>query len=112
MIKKLIAGEKVGGVGSAVLKTAIIVLYYVIVGVLFLMTFLYTEANREQLRELFLCEQAMNQDCNVATQTTFNTLTVVAQVLHASIPVAVVLLFGFDLRTYRRKLSSKISSKH
>ncbi len=95
VIKKLMAGKKVRRVGKAVFKTAAIVLYYIIVGANFLITFIYFEATRDKLMELILCKSVGSQDCDVSTQTTSNVFKVVAPVLQALISV-VVLMFSFS----------------
>ena len=107
VIKKLLAGKKVGRFRKAVLKMAAIVLYYIVVGVLYLMTFIYIEENRERLRETFLCYTVGNQECG--DQTISNLLFVMAFAFHAFLPVVVV-LFSFHPKVCMKAM--KTSFKH
>ena len=114
VLKKLIARKKVGRVGKAEVKMAVIVLYYIIMGVLGLVTFTYyevkTKGNRESLAELFLCESTGNLDCNVDLQNIemFSVLAVAVVVMLASSPVIAV-IFSFDPKSCRRDKQSLTS---
>ncbi len=114
VLKKLVAGKKVGKVGKAEIKMAVIVLYYIVVGVLSLITFTYFEvkakANRESLFELFLCESMGNLDCDIDLESidTFDVLAVLVIVMVALFPVIAV-LFSFDPKTCRKTKGSLAS---
>ncbi len=118
VLKKLIAGKKVSKVGRAEVKMAVIVSYYIIVGVLCLYTFTYFEvkakANRDGLAELFLCESNGNSDCgdiDIDSVNILNVQAVAAIVMIAFFPV-VALLFSYDTKTYRKiRGSLKISRR-
>lgn len=102
VLKKLIAGMKVGFAGNAVAKTVLVVLYYVIVGVLNLMTFVYFDVNRENLTQDIICNTAGNQECDAIVDPAYNVLSVVGPVSQALIPVVVVILFSFNRRDCSR----------
>ena len=109
VLKKLIAGRKVGFAGNAVAKTAFIVLYYILVGVLNLITFIYFDFNRENLRDLIICNSAPgNQECNAIVETAFNVLIVIGPVSQAITPVVVVILFSFNRKDCSRRRKTSI----
>ena len=118
VIKKLTAKKKVGsGVGKAEIKMAVIVLYYIIVGLMSQITFTYFEvkakANRDSLQELFLCESLGNPECdiNLGNINALNILSIVTVILVNFLPV-VVLLFSFHPKARKgRKKSLLVSMK-
>ena len=89
-------------------KLSVIIFYYIIVGVMGLITITYLEVkakpNRESLVELFICESTGNKDCshlNLGNLDTLNALAVVVISMIAMLPVA-VLLFSCDRKCGRR----------
>ena len=117
MLKKLIAGKKVGKVGKAEVKMAVIVSYYIIVGVVSLYAFTFFEvkakANRESLAELLLCESVGNLDCgdiNLDSIDSLNVQAVAVIVMIAFFPV-VALLFSFDTKIVRKVRGSMTISR-
>ena len=119
VLKKLIAGRKVGRLGKAQVKMAVVVLYYTIVGSMSLISFTYFEvkskASRDSLESLFLCESTGDLDCtdiSLESITTLNALAVMVIVLVAFLPVVAV-VFSFDPKicTRRNRKSLRISGK-
>lgn len=66
VLKKLMARKTVPKVGKAQVKITFIIIYYVLVGVMGLVTFTYYRASstyRETIVEYILCEISGMQDC-------------------------------------------------
>ena len=84
-------------------KMLTVILYYIIVGVMGLITITYSEIkakpNRDHLVELFGCESTGSQDCsdvNLNTLDTLNELNVVVISMIAFLPIVAV-LFSFKI---------------
>ena len=111
MLKKLLDGKKVGNVGKAEVKMGMVVFYYVIVGVMSLVTFTYTEvkgkANRDTLAELILCEAIGNGNCdiNLARLDTLDVLAALSLNMVAILPIIVV-IFSIDTEAVKKKKKS------
>ena len=101
---------KVGSFGNAVIKTTVIVLYYIIVGVLNLLAFAYFEANQEVLTQLVICNSIGGQECDTSAQTTNQVLNVVGPVSHALIPAVVAILFGCNLNYCSKKKNKSFTN--
>ena len=111
MLKKLLAGKKVGNVGKAEVKMSIVVFYYVVVGAMSLVTFTYIEvigkANRDIFTELILCEAMGNGNCDV-NLTRLDALDVLAALsinMVAILPIIVV-IFSIDTEAVKQKKRS------
>lgn len=97
------------------IKMAIITLYYMIVGVLGLITITYLEVKehpaQETLKELFACESTGTRDCNYNYEKldildTLNELNVAVVSMIAFLPVVAVLFsLNFKKMCHRRTCS-------
>ena len=108
MLKKIVARKKVGKVGMAEIKIMLIIMYYIVVGVMGLISFTYHEvktiSNRERLEELILCESRGNKKCvvNLVTIDNIRNLSVVVVVMVAFLPI-VAILFTFNPKACQKK---------
>ena len=111
MLKKLLAGKKVGNVGKAEVKMSIVVFYYVVVGAMSLVTFTYIEvigkANRDLITELFLCEAMGNDNCdiNLNRLDALDVLAALSINMVAILPIIVV-IFSIDTEAVKKKKRS------
>ena len=111
MLKKLLAGKKVGNVGKAEVKMSIVVFYYVVVGAMSLVTFTYIEvvgkANRDLITELFLCEAMGNDNCdiNLNRLDALDVLAALSINMVAILPIIVV-IFSIDTEAVKQKKRS------
>ena len=116
VLKKLLSGKKVGNVGKAEVKMALVIFYYVVVGAMSLVTFTYIEvkgkANRDSLTELILCESMGNRDCDADLQhlDDLNVLASLSITLVAILPIVIV-LFSIDTKQIKEKRKSLISRR-
>ena len=111
MLKKLLAGKKVGNVGKAEVKMGMVVFYYVVVGAMSLVTFTYIEVVGKEysdtFTELILCEAMGNGNCDV-NLTRLDTLDVLAALsinMVAILPIIVV-IFSIDTEAVKKKKRS------
>lgn len=110
-MKKLLAGKKVGNVGKAEVKMAMVVFYYVVIGAVSLVTFTYVEvkgkANRDTLAKLILCEGMGNLDCDVNLERldTLDVLSALSISMVALLPIVVV-VFNIDTEAIKKKRRS------
>ena len=118
MIKKLMEGKKMGRVGKAEIKMAVIILYYIIVGFVSQMTLTYfeirTKANRDSLDD---CGDATsdNPKCGVKLDgvSSLDVLSLMAIIMVTFLPVVAV-VFSLDLKACKQSIvtSKKTSITH
>lgn len=111
MLKKLIARKKVAKIGKAQVKIAFITVYYILIGVMGMVTFTYYRASRthqEVITEYILCEISGMPDCILnlgVTADIFYALTTIVVLLVSLLPVMAI-LFSCNPQACKKKTSA------
>ena len=113
MLKKLKAGKKVGKVGKAQIKISFIIIYYVLLGVLGLVTLTYIEVKSSLIgiaavADFLVCESLGGSNCYLDKEliAVFESLGITVKILLMMIPV-VVLIFVVDIQAIKNLLCKK-----
>ena len=107
MLLKLIAGKKAGKVGTAQIKISFVNIYYVLLGVVGLvsLTFYEVKSSRLGLVEYFICnafgDPTSSCQLDVNTIKSFKALSISVIVMLSFLPI-VVLIFSFDIKAFKK----------
>ena len=110
MLKKLLSRKKVGKAGKAEIKISFILIYYVVIGVLGLVTLTYLEAESaiSELANFFICEGLHLANCSKHLDiNAFEELSIVIIVMLSLLPV-VALIFSCNIQTIKKKIKECI----
>lgn len=99
MLKKLIAGSKVGKVGKAQIKIIFLIIYYVLICVIGLSSFIHFQDDlktaRHEILGDFLCQGVLGSDCMMDTNVgiTFLYLSIAVISMLGFLPVVMLALY-------------------
>lgn len=104
VLKKLVAGNKVGKVGNmAQIKISLVLIYYIGTGVMGLVTFTYYGARNtmSELRSYLICKGLNGSDCPVEPESIniFHYLSTIVVAMFSLLPV-VMLAFSINWQAF------------